>query len=183
MPWFRATADSAYYNISEGQIYQVSKQNDIYHFINNDGERYDIVPDTFSSYFKPMSDKAEELFDKAKNQVFKEGNVVITDTTPEVDPTARKNQGKIEMSLLPRFASEQEARVWMFGMAKGYKRFGWKEMIKNQDDPIMSAMDSLLRHAFAILDGELYDPESGLPHLAHIKCNASIGLEAMKEDN
>lgn len=32
--------------------------------------------------------------------------------------------------------------------------------------------ESLLRHTFALLQGEINDPESGLPHVGHIMCNA-----------
>ena len=33
-------------------------------------------------------------------------------------------------------------------------------------------LESLTRHLFALIDGEENDPESGLPHIGHIFCNA-----------
>ena len=38
-------------------------------------------------------------------------------------------------------------------------------------------LDSMLRHTIAMLNGEPLDPESGLPHSAHILFNAAVYLE------
>lgn len=38
--------------------------------------------------------------------------------------------------------------------------------------------NAMLRHLFAILDGEWFDPESGEPHLAHVMASAAILLDA-----
>jgi hypothetical protein len=38
----------------------------------------------------------------------------------------------------------------------------------------------MLRHAFAIQRGEINDPESGLPHAAHIMCCAAFIVELQK---
>lgn len=40
------------------------------------------------------------------------------------------------------------------------------------DMPIQSIVDSMMRHVVAFADGEVNDPESGLPHIGHIMCNA-----------
>lgn len=38
--------------------------------------------------------------------------------------------------------------------------------------------NAMLRHLFAILDGEWEDPESGQPHLAHVMACATVILDA-----
>lgn len=38
--------------------------------------------------------------------------------------------------------------------------------------PLTEISESLLRHQFALLKGELIDPQSGLPHIGHLLCNA-----------
>jgi hypothetical protein len=50
--------------------------------------------------------------------------------------------------------------------AKKYSRDNWKLGL-----PIKDVVDSLLRHAIALSDGELYDSESKLLHTGHIMAN------------
>ncbi len=87
---------------------------------------------------------------------------------------SRFNDGKIDLTLLPLIACEEEAKVWAFGAAK-YGRDNWRMLWA--DETINVALASLMRHAFALSNGELNDPESGLPHAAHIRCNAAMLLE------
>ena len=42
--------------------------------------------------------------------------------------------------------------------------------------------DALYRHWLAYLDGEIYDAESGLPHLWHLACNAAFLIELEDDD-
>lgn len=80
----------------------------------------------------------------------------------------RLNAGKPMLSMIlgARKALIGIARVLEFGAIK-YARDDWKKGL----DPL-ETMDSLLRHASAYCDGEYLDPESGLPHVDHIACNA-----------
>lgn len=82
------------------------------------------------------------------------------------DQAMRFNDGKPQYSLIDLQALEQCARVLEFG-AKKYARNNWKKGL-----PITQILDSLLRHVAALASGELIDPESGLPHIGHIQCNA-----------
>jgi hypothetical protein len=86
----------------------------------------------------------------------------------------RDNKDKPDLSLLPAKACFEEARVWGFGAEK-YGRSNWRKLWG--DSTVDVVMASLLRHAFAILDGELTDKESGLSHAAHIRCNAAMIIE------
>jgi len=106
-------------------------------------------------------------------------NITTVDTkTGEVmefrQVAERHNDGKADLTLLPKIACEQEALVWEFG-AKKYTRDNWKKLWGDKTYEVANA--SLMRHAFAIASGELIDKETGLPHAAHIRCNAAMILE------
>jgi hypothetical protein len=77
----------------------------------------------------------------------------------------KKDKTKPRVDLLDRSALEGLGKVLAFGAQK-YSPNGWREGISNS-----RVMGALLRHALAILDGELNDPESGLPHIDHLGCN------------
>ena len=81
--------------------------------------------------------------------------------------------GKTEWSLLSYKDIEPMVRVMMHG-AKKYGRNNWK-----LDTDPQRCLNALLRHVMAHSDGEYTDPESGLPHMAHVMCNAMFILHAM----
>lgn len=64
-------------------------------------------------------------------------------------------------SLIPRRGLEAIARVFGFGAEK-YDAHNWRRGYEWS-----KSFDALERHTQAAKDGETYDPESGLPHLAH----------------
>lgn len=78
----------------------------------------------------------------------------------------RFNKGKLEWSLVDFESLEDMVRVLEFG-AKKYKRDNWKKEMS-----VRKIIESMLRHTFALLKGELNDKESGLPHVGHIQSNA-----------
>lgn len=78
----------------------------------------------------------------------------------------RFNRGKVEYSLLDLSCLEKCVRTLEYGANK-YSRNNWKLGM-----PESKIIDSLLRHVAAYLSGEECDPESGLPHIGHIQCNA-----------
>jgi hypothetical protein len=83
----------------------------------------------------------------------------------------RFNEGKVDFTLLPVEALEAEARVWMLGAEK-YSRYNWQKLWGEESSNVIMA--SLLRHAFAIQQGEVTDKETGEYHAAHIRCNAAM---------
>ena len=78
---------------------------------------------------------------------------------------ARFNDAKPDLSLIPLCTLEDEARVWMHGRAK-YAAWNWAKGM-----PWSVPYACALRHLAAWHRGETLDPESGLPHLAHVMCN------------
>ena len=73
----------------------------------------------------------------------------------------KHDQGKPMMSLIPAEASEMMAQALTFG-AKKYGQHNFRDGITWS-----RLIDADLRHTNAMLRGEMLDPESGLPHLAH----------------
>lgn len=87
--------------------------------------------------------------------------------------------GKAQPGLLidgvPR-ALSRVADVLTFG-AKKYKAHSWKQVENGQE----RYNDAKVRHQLAAGRGEVYDPESGIEHLAHEACNILFLLELMLE--
>ncbi len=87
--------------------------------------------------------------------------------TPPTNGATKFDDDKPMMHLVPLISVEAVAKVMTFG-AKKYAPNGWKS-VPNAVDRYNSAM---LRHMVAIQKGETIDPDSGLPHIDHIACNA-----------
>lgn len=78
----------------------------------------------------------------------------------------RFNKGKLQWNLVDFPSFEPMVKVLEFGASK-YSAHNWKKGLK-----VTETIDSMLRHLFALLNGEDNDPESGLSHIGHIQCNA-----------
>jgi hypothetical protein len=84
-------------------------------------------------------------------------------------PGAKDDGGKLPVELVPVEAIEAMAEVLAFGREK-YTEDGWKSV----PQAFRRYMAANLRHAYAILRGEVIDPESGLPHVYHMHCNTGF---------
>lgn len=83
---------------------------------------------------------------------------------------------KPKMYLLPPKALLEVSKVLTFGAAK-YDEHNWKKLDNLQNRYSGAA----LRHIFSHIDGEEYDDETGLDHLAHAICCLMFKLEAKLE--
>ena len=87
----------------------------------------------------------------------------------------RYNQGKVEWSLVDFKSLEPMVRVLEYGCRK-YARNNWRKGM-----PATQIIESMLRHTFKLLEGELVDPESGIEHIGHIQCNALFLAYVLRE--
>lgn len=87
-------------------------------------------------------------------------------TTTTSPPLGTKYDAqKPRWDLLPLGPVEDVVRVLTHGAAK-YSDNNWRYVPNAHDRYFAAAM----RHLVAYRQGELLDPESGLPHLAHAVC-------------
>lgn len=81
----------------------------------------------------------------------------------------KNDAGKVRMDLVPLEVVERIGKILTFGAEK-YGENNWQ----NIPDFWKRYKAALLRHLTAIDKGELIDPESGLPHIDHVLCNAAF---------
>lgn len=92
---------------------------------------------------------------------------------PDQNPKTRYGLARAALHLVPPVALIHEAGVMEHGADK-YGPFNWRE--KDVSASVYYA--AALRHLLAWYDGEDRDPDSGHPHLAHIRACMAILLDA-----
>lgn len=80
-------------------------------------------------------------------------------------PGMKFDDGKRDFTLLPWAGVEEIVKVLEFG-ARKYDRDNWKHV----EDAQHRYTKAAFRHLVAYNNREVNDPESGLPHLAHLGC-------------
>lgn len=83
----------------------------------------------------------------------------------------KHDNSKPDPTMIPHSAIMGEAAALSFGANK-YGRNNWKKGMS-----WMRPAAAALRHFYAWISGEDKDPESGLNHLYHVKCNISFLIE------
>lgn len=92
---------------------------------------------------------------------------LVEETVAAIQELGKKyDSGKLDWTLLPFSSLEGAVRVLMFGAEK-YDRENWK-LVKNGRQRYTAAC---LRHLLKHMDGEEFDPETGLRHTAHAMVN------------
>ncbi len=84
----------------------------------------------------------------------------------KIEKADRFNEGKPKWSLVHFASLIPMIRVLEFG-AKKYAPKNWMKPMDTTE-----ILESMQRHLAALLDGEIYDAESGISHMGHIQCNA-----------
>jgi len=99
------------------------------------------------------------------------GVVIQAETKDSGTEALKFDNEKPDPTMIPMSAVIGEAKALGFGANK-YGRSNWK---KGMD--WMRPAGAALRHLYAWISGEDIDPESGLNHLYHVKCNISFLIE------
>jgi len=90
--------------------------------------------------------------------------------------TAKADEGKLQISLVPTQIIRDIAEVRMYGNKKYGDPDNWKTVEKKR------YVDALLRHLLAYIDDPAgVDSESGIPHYKHAACNMAF-ICAMEGD-
>lgn len=90
---------------------------------------------------------------------------------------AKADSGKPRPSLVQPALIRADMGVREYGCQKYHKPDNWRNVEASR------YWDALLRHVLAAWDDwQAVDPESGLPHLHHIICNAGFLAQYMEEE-
>lgn len=88
-------------------------------------------------------------------------------------PKVAQGAAKTPLALIPPSASEAIAKVHQHG-AERYGEWNWRE----SNVPLMTYLHAMKRHIDAVIDGQDLDPDSGLPHVAHVAAGCNIVIDA-----
>jgi hypothetical protein len=97
---------------------------------------------------------------------------VVLDEVPE-SPKVAQGAAKTPLALIPPVAADAIAKVHQHG-ADRYSPWNWRE----SKVPMMTYLHAMRRHLDAVLDGQDLDPDSGLPHVAHVAASCNIIMDA-----
>ena len=87
------------------------------------------------------------------------------------EPFTKADVGKLRYGLIPPAVLAEEAAVMTFGAQK-YTPDNWRKCDDNS-----RYVDAAMRHFEAWRSGEILDAESGLHHLAHVRCCLAFLME------
>lgn len=90
-----------------------------------------------------------------------------------MNPKDAIGKSKSLLHLVPPALMIWVAEVFRFSAPK-YGPFNWRNQPVNRT----VYLDATMRHLLAMIDGQRYDTESGLPHESHIAANMAILLDA-----
>lgn len=84
---------------------------------------------------------------------------------------AKRDAGKPRPTLVPPSLIWAVAAIRGYGAKKYHDPENWRKVESQR------YRDALYRHWLAYLEGEVNDPESGLPHIWHVACNVAFLIE------
>jgi len=134
-------------------------------------------PNWLTKQIEVASGRADQLPDWAKKEAgipvaikqdqFSTGAVRDTQEGKGV----KHDDNKPPIGLISSRAIIEEAKVMGFGCDK-YDAHNWRKGMSWQ-----RLVNALLRHTLAYNNGEMYDAETGISHMAHVRCCAGFLLE------
>lgn len=90
---------------------------------------------------------------------------------------AKRDEGKLQISLVPMQIVRDIAEVRMYGNRKYGDPENWRQVEKQR------YIDALLRHLLAYLeDPDGVDEESGIKHYKHVACNLAFICEIERKE-
>ena len=105
----------------------------------------------------------KDQFDLARKTHYK---TVASKPSEQPETGARYNEGKLRYDLITPLGLEMLAEVYTYGATK-YADRNWEKGLS-----MTQCFASLMRHAWAWMQGQDYDYESNLHHMAHVAWNA-----------
>lgn len=132
--------------------------------INNNTHTYDEDTSSLSG--------TDTEFKFRKNPVDEDKSTVLSKNIQ----CAKADKGKLPISLVPMFIIKCIAAIRKYGEEKYHAPNNWVLVDKQR------YVDAMWRHLIAYQEGEIYDKESGLPHLWHAACNMAFILEMESPD-
>lgn len=98
-------------------------------------------------------------------------------TYPTNDQTAKRDEGKLQLSLVPPQIIRDIAEVRMYGNKKYGDPENWRTVEMNR------YTDALFRHFLAFIEDPFsVDEESGIYHYKHMACNMAF-ISSMMNDS
>ncbi len=121
--------------------------------------------------WKPSDARTQDLYDALINHPYRLEKLAQEDERA-FDQTAKADEGKLQITLVPRQIIRDIAKVRMYGNKKYGSSDNWKQVSKER------YRDAMCRHMLAYLDDPKgVDEESGLTHLAHLATNVAFLCE------
>lgn len=119
---------------------------------------------------RKREEKQREILNKIAQQTLRKQDdahkSLVAELSKKKTQGLRYNDGKLKWSYVHFESLEPMVRVLMFGAQK-YEPFNWQKGLKKEE-----VLESAMRHLTRMIDGEIDDKESGLPHVGHLMCNA-----------
>lgn len=107
-------------------------------------------------------------------QIAPQNSTEVQQTSAHISSAIKADSCKAPLGLIPRSALIEEAHVLAYGAEK-YDLHNWRKGME-----WTRLIDAILRHVTSFADGEDFDQESGLHHLAHARASCGFLLEYME---
>lgn len=136
--------------------------------------------ETCCHYAACHPDEAARLmgYEIIEDETLTDGTNRLTDTLTADGQDAKSDGGKPRPSLVPPALIRGVDAIREYGCKKYTDPNNWRRVEPQR------YWDALLRHGLAAWDNwKAVDPESGMPHLWHIACNAGFLMQYMEEEN